>query len=314
LTLDDWIGSHRFLDPLAQVRRRIDAAVERAAPSIPAVSEWDGYVEEFAAGVPLLRSEVPIDLETAGLAVVGVVATLASDMQRSPVAEDAAALSGQLRQVDQPSRTVIDWLLGDDTWQPVRDGLLRSVGWITLSSALRPLVRGFAEWRDEDRWLRRYCPTCGALPAMAQLVGVDPGRRRFLSCGRCASRWRYGRTGCPFCETASHRLLSVGVEGEGGLRIDYCETCRGYLKTYSGQCDEEVLLADWTSLHLDLVARNRGLEPMATSLYDLDTVTRDRGAVFRSASGPSEAESGDHEESVRHAPCCAEDSTERPLL
>jgi FdhE protein len=59
------------------------------------------------------------------------------------------------------------------------------------------------------------------------------------------------------------------VQGEAGLRIDYCEACKGYLKTYDGQGDEAVKLLDWTSIHLDLMARDRGLERMAASLYQL---------------------------------------------
>ena len=53
-----------------------------------------------------------------------------------------------------------------------------------------------------------------------------------------------------------HRLAVVAIEGEGGLRIDYCETCRGYLKTYDGEGSESVLLADWTSIHLHDGARS----------------------------------------------------------
>jgi FdhE protein len=62
----------------------------------------------------------------------------------------------------------------------------------------------------------------------------------------------------------------VSVEGEAGLRIDYCDVCSGYLKTYDGEGSESVLLADWTSLHLDMIARDRGLKRLAASLYDLD--------------------------------------------
>jgi len=107
---------------------------------------------------------------------------------------------------------------------------------------------------------------------MGQLVGTDPGRLRKLSCGRCRTRWRYRRTACPFCDSQDeHRLSVVAVEGEGGLRIDYCQTCGGYLKTYDGEGSENILLADWTSLHLDFIARDRGLKRMAASLYDLGT-------------------------------------------
>jgi FdhE protein len=105
---------------------------------------------------------------------------------------------------------------------------------------------------------------------MAQLVGNDPGRLRFLSCGCCGSRWRFQRTGCPFCENKDdHRLAILSIEGERGLRIDYCENCDGYLKTYSGMENETFFMADWTSLHLDILARDRGLRRLAVSLYEL---------------------------------------------
>ena len=105
---------------------------------------------------------------------------------------------------------------------------------------------------------------------MAQLVGVDPGRRRLLSCGCCGTRWRYRRIGCPFCESADgHRLSALAIEGEKYLRIDYCQSCRAYLKTYHGEESETFFLADWTSLHLDVIARDRGLKRLANSLYEL---------------------------------------------
>ena len=105
---------------------------------------------------------------------------------------------------------------------------------------------------------------------MAQLVGADPGRLRLLACGCCGTRWQYRRTACPFCEADSQRLASLAVEGEAGLRIDHCESCRGYLKTYDGQGNEALLLADWTSLHLDLVASDRRLKRRAASLYGFE--------------------------------------------
>jgi FdhE protein len=288
LTLGDWVGSHRYLEPVARVRARIDAAVEAAAPPAIAPPDWDEYVEEFAEGVPLLHSQARIDLEQAAEAVVRALRSLAWEGAGSPIADDATVLVVEMEQYRVAPRDVGRWLLGDADWEPLQAGLLRSVGWITLAAALHPVVRAFAGWRDDDRWLRRYCPACGALPAMAQLVGSDPGRRRFMVCGRCASQWRYGRTGCPFCEAESHRLASVSVEGEAGLRIDYCESCRAYLKTYAGEGHELVLLADWTSLHLDVVARDRGLTRAATSLYDLKSTAADATPEFRRTSDRAE--------------------------
>jgi FdhE protein len=103
---------------------------------------------------------------------------------------------------------------------------------------------------------------------MAQLVEAESSRIRRLACGSCGTLWQYTRTACPFCEHDAQKAAVITVEGEGGLRIDHCDSCRGYLKTYAGQGEEAVLLADWTSLHLDVVARDRGLERVAGSLFD----------------------------------------------
>ena len=251
MTLDDWLTSHPFLSGVARVRAQIDEAVVAAASPLAPPSGWDEYAEDFGMGVPLLQSAVPIDIAPAGHAVIAALDNLSVDADATPT-------------------RVLEWLLGDETWQPAHPGVVRSVGWITLARALGPIVSSLSAWKDDDRWLRRYCPTCGSGPAMAQLVGVDPGRKRLLTCGRCATQWRYGRTMCPFCEADSQKLMSIVIEGESGLRIDYCESCKGYLKTYDGQGGEAVLLADWTSLHLDQLALDRGLARSASSLYDLD--------------------------------------------
>ena len=270
MTLDAWVRAHPFLEPLARLQARIDASIEASAVTPPSVPAWSDYREDFAAGVPLLHSpSAGIDLEPAAGAIARVTARLAADpLDRGDdmrvVAEEVTAL---------PAPRLIDWLLGDDDREASRPGPLRYVGWLVMAAWLKPVVAEFDACRDDDRWLRRYCPTCGSLPAMAQLLGSDPGRRRFLSCGCCGTRWRYSRTGCPFCEVEAHRLASLGVDGEGGLRIDYCESCRAYLKTYDGHGSEDVFLADWTSLHLDLAARDRGLQRAAASLYDLDSTS-----------------------------------------
>ena len=87
----------------------------------------------------------------------------------------------------------------------------------------------------------------------------------------------------------SQRLAAVAVEGEAGLRIDYCESCRGYLKTYDGQGDEALLLADWTSLHLDLVAPDRGLKRLAASLYEFAPAATESRRRARSPRGLEDA-------------------------
>jgi FdhE protein len=183
-----------------------------------------------------------------------VIARLMSSPLPDPLALPCRALAAELENGGEPVE---------------QHGLFRYLAWMVMARHLGSVVSAYDRWRNEDHWLRNYCPTCGEPPAMAQLVGQDPGRLRKLSCGCCRTRWRFRRTGCPFCDDQDeHRLTVLSLEGEA-LRIDYCDTCGGYLKTYDGEGHESVLLADWTSLHLDLIARDRGLKRLAASLYEL---------------------------------------------
>jgi FdhE protein len=242
MTLDQWVLDHPFLEGIARLLARIDKAAKSVAVPSLCFPDWDGYRDDFAAGVPLLAST-------------------AAAMDVSPVDEAVPRVLHALR---------------GDTGATETKGLHQYLRWHLLSSALQQIARAFDAWRDDERWRHPRCPTCGSLPAMAQLVGVDPGRRRLLSCGHCGTRWQYGRTICPFCDAQSHRLTGLALEGQGGLRLDYCESCRGYLKTYDGHGDETVMLADWTSLHLDALANDRGLIRRAASLYELEQAHHER--------------------------------------
>ncbi len=268
-----WLEDHPYLQPIAGLCARVDHAVAESALPEVAPPALEGYREDLDAGIPLLSSpNARVDLEPAAAALERVLRTLQRGPLPEPIAGEVSALAAELARNPEPSRQVVPFLLGDDSFEPPSPGLLRFLGWTALAWALRPVVDAFAGWRDDERWQRRYCPTCGAGPAMGQIAGTDPARHRLLCCGRCRTRWRWRRTQCPFCENDSHRLAGIKVEGEPDLRIDHCTECRGYLKTYVGQGKESLLLADWTSLHLDLLAHERGLERKATSLYDLGSL------------------------------------------
>ncbi len=275
MTPDPWLDAHSYLRPLADLSAAVDRAVARIDVVAARVPDWDDYRADFLAGVPLLSSaDAAVDLEPGGRMAAALLDRLASEMPAEPLATEIRALDTALRREPRAPRRIADFLLGDDTFTPPSPGLLRYLAWTATARFLAPVVSAFGGWRDEDRWLRRYCPTCGSLPAMAQLVGADPGRMRLLSCGCCGTRWQFKRTGCPFCEADSQQLASVTVEGEPGLRIDHCESCSGYLKTYDGQGDEARWLSDWSSLHLDLIAHDRGLKRLAASLYEFEPVGR----------------------------------------
>ncbi len=267
---EGWVARHPYLQPMAEVYALIEGAMAEVEVPSAGIPAWDGYLDDYRAGVPLLHSSaVEIDLDPAA----GAIASLVEKTARLPLPERLAsegrALAAELgRDPDMPRR-FLTWLGGGDPLAPGHPGLLPYLAWAVLARHLRPVVGAFSSWRDEERWLRNYCPTCGTPPAMAQLIGTDPGRQRYLVCGCCRTRWRYKRTDCPFCEHDDSQHATVAIEGETILRIDYCEACGGYLKTYNGEGSEAVFLADWTSIHLDVIAQDRGLKRLAASMYAL---------------------------------------------
>jgi FdhE protein len=271
VTHDAWLSRHSYLQPVADLHALVETVAAGIPFETPSDPSWEDYAADFEQGLPLLKSPaVTINFTPAERAIVLLVGELASDSPPDKLADDVRGLNSELRDNQDAPHQTVAWLLDRGDYVSACPGLLRYLGWIALGRFLRPVVDSFAGWREEERWLRRYCPTCGSRPGMAQLVGTDPGRLRLLSCGYCGTRWRYRRTGCPFCESENDQHLAVlAVEGEGGLRIDYCEACRGYLKTYDGEGSEKVLLADWTSIHLDVAACDRGLRRSAASLYEL---------------------------------------------
>ena len=271
MTLDSWLEAHPYLRPLAELSAEVDrAAAEIEIPEAP-VPDWDDYRSDFLAGVTLLQSaDAAVDLDPGGRTAAALIERLALAGSSGWLAAETRALHAELQRDPHAASHIVGLLVREQRAAPPFAGLMRYLGWTVMARVIGPIVLAFNSWRDEEKWHRRYCPTCGSLPAMAQLVPEEHGHLRQLSCGCCGTRWQYGRTMCPFCETDTQRLSVVSVEGEGGLRIDYCESCRGYLKTYVGEGDEHVLLADWTSLHLDLLALDRGLAREAVSLYEFE--------------------------------------------
>jgi len=272
-TREGWLEAHPYLQPVAAVCAEVDRAARDIEIGSAPVPSFAAYDADFRAGVALLRSRAAaVDLAPAGRATVSLAARLAAAPSASSgrIAGEASALAEGLRREPEAAPRVAEWLLGEASLEPPAPGLLRYLGWTVLARYLAPVVAAFEKWRNDELWLRPGCPACGSPPAMAQLVGTDPGRKRLLVCGGCGTRWQFPRTKCPFCGEDAQELSVVTIEGEGGLRLDSCRSCRGYLKTYDGQGQEDLFLADWTSLHLDLVAHDRGLERRAASLFTLD--------------------------------------------
>lgn len=111
-------------------------------------------------------------------------------------------------------------------------------------------------------WLHRHCHVCGALPLLAEVLGLE--RTRHLRCGRCGAAWQTQVLLCPFCGERDHaKLGSLVPEGAPGqvCHVETCATCRGYWKTRTvlrPAAPEALLLDDARSLELDIAAAERG--------------------------------------------------------
>ena len=271
MTLEMWISTHPYLKPLEAFQSQVVKALNGISGKCAQIPDWDLYADDYNDGLPLLHC-APAVIDGAELEkmVASLLKQLAAMPLPEPLKSECLELRAQFQSRAELLRQAVVALLCNPAFPLSQPGLFRLLGWATLAHHLHPLLASFENWRDEESWLQRYCPVCGSGPSMSQLVGMENGRRRVLICGCCGTGWPFRRMGCPFCENGNdHRLSVLAVEGERELRIDYCNSCSGYLKTYDGKGSESVMLADWTSLHLDLLAQDRGLRRLATSLYDL---------------------------------------------
>ncbi len=120
-------------------------------------------------------------------------------------------------------------------------------------------------------WPHHYCHVCGALPGLAEVLGLE--RSRYLRCTRCGASWKTHVLVCAFCGERDHgKLGSLVPEGAPGqiAWIEACSTCHGYIKTRAalrGAAAEHVLIEDARTLELDLVATERGYQKPAQGAY-----------------------------------------------
>ncbi len=196
MTQDVWLESHPYLRPVADFHAQVALAAAAIPSGSALIPNWDNYHGDYQAGIPLLRSLcAAIDFEPAEAILVSLIESMASMRVPEKLSLECRASGAQLHSELNAPRRAVAWLLGDGAFEPAHPGLLRYLGWTAFAKFLNPLRNAFATWRDEEQWHRSYCPTCGAPPAMAQLVGVDPGRLRLLSCGCCETRWQFRRIG-----------------------------------------------------------------------------------------------------------------------
>lgn len=84
--------------------------------------------------------------------------------------------------------------------------------------------------KEIDQTEHGHCPICGSAPALS-LFSKENGSRS-LVCNFCWHEWETKRIVCPFCNNNDSKTLGyVALDNEKGIRADYCDKCKKYIKT-----------------------------------------------------------------------------------
>ncbi|MGH2698512.1 MAG: formate dehydrogenase accessory protein FdhE [Actinomycetota bacterium] len=248
---------------LGHQRDRASSSTVRAAAA-QAGAGWIGsrLVEHF----PLLN--LTTSVETVVDEIPIAVAALRSPVTPGPLGDAGRNLAARSRAeqlelvkawIDDPS--LLEARIA--AWIGVAAGPVLELA----AAALKPL--------SKEEWTGPACPACGGLPQVSVIREESgefmAGSPRYLVCGRCALWWSFARATCPWCgEDDSRRVGSFSPEGERLVRIDACDTCHAYVKTFDlrepGGKDVVPLVDDVATLTLDVWAHEKGLQRSGVSL------------------------------------------------
>ena len=255
---------------LAELAMQLNACL-RAAYAEPVVASPPSIAaesarEKIAAGISLLRGET-LSLDAAALVdrwqrIVAAMkpyrpdATPALAAATGPDKLDLAllatfVLAGEPQQVHERADA-----LGLDV------PLTASMLWLTLFPTLTSIRVALEPQLASAEWNRGQCPACGSWPKLGEFRGLE--QVRWLRCGLCAASWELSRLRCPYCDNRDHRQLGyLHVEGEEGKhRAATCDRCGHYTKmcsTLSPMTPPQITVTDLATVHLDLLATDRGI-------------------------------------------------------
>lgn len=268
--MDEYLKKHPFLEETAAIHLAMDKIL---AGEIPPVSfpEKADILQAVKEGIPLLQQ---MRLHQT---IVKVAAVELSDCLSALHKLEAPALmktaikdweiwtgEAELLEIQQ----FFDCLLRQEEAEihtfaqkaRLNEALMRTLGWQIMESLIPAEVKEPSLWQEAG-WRRNYCPVCGRRPVLAQLRKEQDGKARFLSCDGCHTIWPYARIGCVYCGNEDLKKMHIlEPEGEPSMRIDVCDVCHSYLKTYIEEGAEAVYLNDWATLHLDFLGEEKNLQ------------------------------------------------------
>jgi len=158
----------------------------------------------------------------------------------------------------------------------LNEGFIRSTTWRMIAALVPAALKDPDGWnpdRDRPRFRENFCPVCGRQPVLADLRKHRQGRTRDLVCGGCGTRWLYARVGCVYCgNTDLEKMHMLEPTDSDLMRLDICDACDSYIKTYRGPADgsdaDAIYRQDWASVHLDLLAEEKGLHKKGNTIME----------------------------------------------
>jgi FdhE protein len=105
------------------------------------------------------------------------------------------------------------------------------------------------------------CPACGGPPVASLIVGWHGAHgTRFCNCALCGTLWNYVRIKCTLCGSTKGISYQEIEGGQGAVKAETCDTCRGYVKILHQHVDPslDAVADDVASLALDLLVRDTG--------------------------------------------------------
>ena len=158
----------------------------------------------------------------------------------------------------------------------LNEGFLRSTIWRMIAALVPAELKdpdGWSPDRDKPRFRENFCPVCGRRPVIADLRKYREGRTRDLVCGGCGTRWLYARVGCVYCGNENlEKMHTLEPTDSDVMRLDICDVCDSYIKTYRGPANgsdaDAIYRQDWASVHLDLLAEEKGLHKKGNPILE----------------------------------------------
>lgn len=271
-----YLEAHSFLQETAELQLAMSEAIQKTVR--PMEFPEDNEVKEWTQdGVPLLQSKELQDRVITVLQpqISAVLAELLPLACPQPMQEalrvwaewtKKQSLDKQAELIGLLLRQEDDKLMALMKAGQLPEQLVRTVLWQLVEALVPTRFKDYGFWQEAG-WTKNYCPVCGRQPVLAHLRKEKEGRARFLVCDGCQTEWPFARVGCVYCGNEDLTQMHIlEPEGQSAMRLDVCDKCQSYIKTYNEEGAENIYLQDWATIHLDLLAEEKGLHKKGSRL------------------------------------------------